>query len=384
MLGARRLPEPPAATHVARLLLTEFRSWPALALDAGPGMTVLYGPNGAGKTNVLEALSLLAPGRGLRGAGAAELRRDAGAADWAVAARLDTGLGPVDIGTGTDTARTGERRRVRIDGKAAAGPARLAAMLSVAWLTPVMDRLFLDGAGARRRFLDRLVFGHDPGHADRLNAYDRALRDRARLLRDGPRDGRWLGALEAAMACHGVAIAASRREIAERLDAESARGDEAFPRVHVAVDGVVERWLDDAPAVAVEERFAGALAERRGRDAESGGATVGPHRGDLAVRHRVSGRAAARCSTGEQKALLIALLLADARLVARGPRGAPILLLDDVAAHLDRDRRRALFEALAAIGAQAWLTGTDRAAFEALDGHARFLAAGGGRLTEAH
>lgn len=383
MLGALKVPEAAAAPHVARLLLTDFRSWPSLALRAAPGLTVLYGANGAGKTNVLEALSLLAPGRGLRGARGAELRRDGATADWAVAARLDTPLGPVDIGTGTETARTGARRRVRIDGKAVAGHARLAATLPVAWLTPAMDRLFLDGAGARRRFLDRLVYGHDPGHADRLGAYDRALRDRARLLRDGPRDGRWLGALEASMACHGVAIAASRREVADRLDGESARAHGPFPGARVAVEGTVERWLDAAPAVEVEERLAARLAEVRGRDAEAGGATVGPHRSDLAVHHRASGRAAPHCSTGEQKALLVALLLADARLVARGPRGAPVLLLDDVAAHLDDRRRRALHEALIALGAQAWLTGTDRESFAGLEGRARFLAVGDGRVTEA-
>jgi DNA replication and repair protein RecF len=360
-------------------VLTEFRSWRALVLPGRAGLTVLVGPNGAGKTNVLEGLSYLAPGRGLRGARATDVRSDTApqGVGWAVAARLATASGSIDIGTGAE----GARRQVRIDGKTARGQAGLAATLGLAWLTPAMDRLFLDGAKARRRFLDRLVFGHDPCHADRLNAYDRALAERARLLRDGPRDQRWLAALEAAIAQHGVALAASRREVVERLDTELAHAAGPFPSAHVAVEGTVERWLEREPAIAVEERFAARLAVSRASDAATG--TDGPNRSDLIVRHRASGRSAAFCSTGEQKALLVALVLADARILARGSLGAPILLLDDVAAHLDEAHRVALFAELERLGGQAWLSGTDPESFRALQGRGRFLAVERGAVREA-
>lgn len=362
-------------------MLTEFRSWRALTLAGEAGVTVLVGPNGAGKTNVLEALSYLAPGRGLRGARAADVRSEDApeGTGWAVGARVVNGAGPVDIGTGAGT--DGARRQVRIDGKAARGQAGLAATLGLAWLTPAMNRLFLDGASARRRFLDRLVFGHDPGHADRLGAYEHALSERSRLLRDGPRDERWLAALEAGLARHGTALAASRREVVERLDAELAHSDGPFPSARVAIVGTVERWLDELPAVAVEERFAARLAQARAED-RSGGAD-GPHRSDVRVRHRATERPANQCSTGEQKVLLVALLLAHARLVARGPLGAPVLLLDDVAAHLDETHRGALGDELEALGSQAWLSGTDRASFRGLEDRGRFLEVGHDRVAEA-
>ncbi|MGH6718894.1 MAG: DNA replication/repair protein RecF, partial [Alphaproteobacteria bacterium] len=278
---------------------------------------------------------------------------------------------------------SGGRRQVRIDGKPQRGQGALAARLGLVWLTPAMDRLFLDGAGARRRFLDRLAFGHDPGHADRLAQYERSLGERARLLRKRGRDGTWLAALEAQMARHGVALAASRLDVAERLDGALARADGPFPSARVRAQGTLEAWLGQAPAVVVEERFAARLAANRARDAEIGGAAEGPQRSDFAVHDRATGRAAPKCSTGEQKALLVAIVLADAGLVAQGPRGAPILLLDDVAAHLDDDRRRALFDALDALGGQAWLSGTDRASFAGLEGRARFLAVGPDGLAEA-
>jgi len=360
-------------------VLTEFRSWASLALAGTPGLTVLVGPNGAGKTNILEALSLLAPGRGLRGARAAELRRDdAPDRSWGVAARLATGAGTTEIGTGA--APSDRRRHVRIDGKPQRGQAALAARIGMIWLTPAMDRLFLDGASARRRFLDRLAYGHDPGHADRLAAYLQALGERARLLRDRSGEAAWLGALEAQMARHGVAVAASRRDVAERLDGELMRAHGPFPSARVAARGTLESWLAEAPAVAVEERFAARLQAARSRDADIGGAAEGPHRSDLVVHDRASARPAPLCSTGEQKALLVAIVLADARLLALAPLGAPILLLDDATAHLDEERRRALFDALGGLGGQAWLTGTDRASFAGLE--ARFLALGPSSLAE--
>lgn len=373
---------------MTRIALSDFRGYARLALQAGPEPVVLTGPNGAGKTNLLEALSFLAPGRGLRGARLCEATRHGAApgAGWAVAATLAGAHGATELGTGLRPAEgdgaPGDRRVVRVDGKAAGGAAALARALGVLWLTPAMDRLFQDGAPARRRFLDRIVFGHDPGHAGRLAAYERALRERARLLRDGRRDPAWLGALEGSMARHGVAVAASRREVAGRLDAALAARRGPFPAARLAVTGTLESALDAMPAVAAEEAFAASLAAGRARDAETGGAAEGPHRSDLAVSQAATGTPAALCSTGEQKTLLIAVVLAHARLAAAGPAGAPVLLLDDVTAHLDERHRAALFEALLELGAQAWLTGTDRAPFARLARRARFLAVADARVRD--
>jgi DNA replication and repair protein RecF len=250
-----------------------------------------------------------------------------------------------------------------------------------------MDRLFVDGPGARRRFLDRLVYGFDPDHAGRVAAYEHAMRERGRLLRGGGggpgADPAWLAALEDRMAREGVAIAAARRNLVGRLDHAVALGQGPFPKAGLAIDGTVEIWLGDGPALAVEDRLREALAAARRADAEAGRASVGPHRSDFAVRHLDKGLPAARCSTGEQKALLISIVLADARLRALEASAAPLLLLDEVAAHLDRARRAALFEEICALGAQAWLTGTDRALFETLGPRARFLHVAGGTVRPA-
>jgi len=373
---------------VTRLVLTDFRCYrqARLAVDTRP--VVVTGANGAGKTNLLEAISFLAPGRGLRRARLGEVDRRAlpegtvaegtvaaeisGA--WTVAADIATARETVQIGTGREaTANGGERRVVRIDGAPARSQAALAEHVNLVWLTPQMDRLFIEGAAPRRRFLDRLVYGFDPGHASRVAAYDQALRERGKLLREGPYDAAWLGALEESMARHGVAIAAARREIVARLDRACAAGVAGFPVAALAAIGTVEAALGERPALAVEDDMRGALAASRRQDAESGGAASGPHRSDFAVRHAGTGVAAEQCSTGEQKALLIAILLAHARLQAALRGVAPIMLLDEIAAHLDRERRRALFAELIALGAQAWLTGTDSEVFGELRGAAQFL-----------
>lgn len=364
---------------VTRLTLTDFRGYAAarIAVDARP--VVLTGPNGAGKTNLLEAVSFLAPGRGLRRARLAEVDRrlaplGPASGPWALAATLAGPAGEVQIGTGRDArSESGERRLLRIDGAPAKSQAALAQHVSLVWLTPQMDRLFLEGGTARRRFLDRLVYGFDPAHATRLSAYERALRERARLLREGAGDAAWLGALEEGMAEHGIAVAAARREVTVRLDEACAAAEGPFPRARLALDGVAEDWLSAMPALAAEEELRRRLAAGRRGDAESGTCAVGPHRSDLKVRHLGTGRAAAECSTGEQKALLIAILLAHARLQAAIRGAAPIMLLDEVAAHLDAARRAALFAEIAAMGAQAWLTGTDAALFESLRGVGQFL-----------
>jgi DNA replication and repair protein RecF len=367
---------------VTRLMLTDFRNYREARLALGTAPVVLTGPNGAGKTNLLEAVSFLAPGRGLRGARLTEIDRRRPAAceapaeipthGWAVAATVATRRGALRIGTGRDAA-DGDKRLVRIDGEPARSQAALGERLGVVWLTPPMDRLFLDGPGGRRRFLDRLVLALDPGHAARVAAYEQALRERARLLRDNPADPAWLAALEGVMSAQGVAVAAARRDAVQRLDRACAAAEEPFPRARLRLAGTVEDWLDEMPALAAEAKFADALAAARPGDAVAGGAAVGPHRSDLAVSLAQTGVGAEFASTGEQKALLISILLAHAAL-QRALRGEPpLLLLDEVAAHLDTGRRGALFEVLARFESQVWLTGTDEALFAPLRGPAQFL-----------
>jgi DNA replication and repair protein RecF len=374
---------PLAAAAVARLALTDFRGYAATRLVLEPRPVVLTGANGAGKTNLLEAVSFLAPGRGLRRAKLVEIDRAvpparptaAAPGAWAIAAAVAGPRGEVAIGTGRDRdSETGERRLVVIDGAAAKSQAALAEHLCVIWLTPQMDRLFLEGASARRRFLDRLVYGFDPAHAHRVNAYEQAMRERARLLaEDRPSDPAWLGALEGRMAEHGIAVAAARRETVARLDAACAEAVGAFPAARLALMGELESWLDRMPALGAEEEFARALAAARRQDAASGTTALGPHRADLAVRHGATHMPAAQCSTGEQKALLIGVVLAFARLMARRRGEVPVLLLDEVAAHLDETRRDALFGEIDGLRGQAWLTGTDPALFAGLAGAAQFL-----------
>jgi DNA replication and repair protein RecF len=387
----------PARVAVVRLDLTDFRCYRQARLETDGRPVVLTGPNGAGKTNLLEALSFLAPGRGLRRARLGEIDRQSGAADeasgalpsgpWAVAARVATPSGSAAIGTGRDGASaSGERRLLRIDGQPVKNQAALAQYLSLVWLTPQMDRLFQEGTAPRRRFLDRLVFGHDPSHAARLSAYEQAMRERARLLRDGPADPAWLTVLEDTMAREGVAVAASRRDVVQRLDraaAESAAetGGGAFPVPRLALAGKAEAWLAAMPALAAEDRLRAELAASRRIDAEAGTATSGPHRTDLAVRHAAKDVPAEQCSTGEQKALLVAVLLAHARLQAALGGTVPVLLLDEVAAHLDGMRRAALFEQILGLGGQAWMTGTDAILFAELGTKADFFAVTDGIIT---
>jgi DNA replication and repair protein RecF len=378
---------------VTRLALTNFRNYREARLAPAPGAVVLTGPNGAGKTNLLEALSFLAPGRGLRRARLGELdRRPAVGAvapeavaptGWGVAATVVARGGAVRIGTGRE-AGEGERRVVRIDGEPARSQAALGDQFGVVWLTPQMDRLFLEGPGARRQFLDRLVLALDPAHAARVGAYEQALRERARLLRDGCADAAWLAALEEVMAAQGVAVAAARRDVVHRLDRACAEAEGPFPRARLALAGAVEELLDEMPALAAEARFAEALAACRREDALCGGAASGPHRCDLAVSLASSAAAAETASTGEQKALLISILLAHARLQRAWRGEPPLLLLDEVAAHLDASRRAALFDALGRLESQVWLTGTDEAVFAPLRRRAQFLAVHDGAVAEIH
>jgi DNA replication and repair protein RecF len=386
-----------APVSIGRLDLAWFRSYRSGRIECDARPVVLLGANGSGKTNVLEALSFLAPGRGLRRARLSEIdyraqlmgrEDDAATSAWAVAARLNGPQGEVAIGTGRDgDSVSGDRRLVRIDGQAVKGQAALAGYLSLSWLTPQMDRLFQEGAAPRRRFFDRLVFGFHADHATHLSAYEQAMRERARLLRDGG-DPLWLARLEETMAREGVAVAASRVEIADWLDraaAEAAVGAPAspFPAPRIAMRGLVEGWLGAMPALAAEERLRAELAAGRRVDAEIGGAVAGPHRSDLSVSHAAKNVAAEQCSTGEQKALLIAIVLAHARLRAQLTGSAPILLLDEVAAHLDGERRRALFQSILDLGVQAWLTGADAPFFAELEARAQFFTVADGGIQPA-
>jgi DNA replication and repair protein RecF len=371
----------PALLAVRQVRLTDFRNYRQLRLDCGFEPVVLVGPNGAGKTNLLEALSFLAPGRGLRRARLDEVSRrgrggEPAATAWAVAATLDTPEGRLAIGTGLEPARSEgslPRRVVRIDGRPAASQTALGLHVAAVWLTPQLDRLFLDRASDRRRFLDRLVTALHPEHAGDVAAYENALRQRARLLGEGNRDPHWFTALEDTMARHGVALAANRADTVQRLDAAARLGVGPFPRASLAIVGEVDGWLATMAALDAEDRLRAELAASRLRDAEAGTTSVGPHRSDLAVRHLDLDLPAAEGSTGQQKALLVSIALAHARLVTLSRGRPPLLLLDEIAAHLDAERRAALFEEVVALGVQSWMTGTDAELFKPLAGRAQVL-----------
>jgi DNA replication and repair protein RecF len=366
----------PALLAVRQLRLTDFRNYRQLRLDCGPEPVVLVGPNGSGKTNLIEALSFLAPGRGLRRARLDEVARRPEASSWAVAATIDTPEGRLAIGTGLEPPR-GEggvpRRVVRIDGRPASSQTALGLHVAAVWLTPQLDRLFLDGAGERRRFVDRLVTALHPEHAGDVAAYENALRQRARLLADGNRDPHWFTVLEDTMARHGVALASNRADTVQRLDAAARLGVGPFPRAALAMTGEVDRWIAAMAAIDAEDRLRAELAAGRLRDAEARTTSTGPHRSDLAVRHLDLDLPAAEGSTGQQKALLVSIALAHARLVTLSRGRPPLLLLDEIAAHLDSERRAALFEEVVALGVQSWMTGTDAELFRPLAGRAQVL-----------
>jgi DNA replication and repair protein RecF len=339
---------------VARLTLTDFRSYVATTVEPGPGFVLLFGENGAGKTNLLEAVSILAPGRGLRGSLLSDMARRGGDGGWAVAAKLDQ----AEIGTGT-LATAPERRQVRINA-APASVNSLSEWLSVLWLTPAMDRLFAGSTGERRRFLDRLVLALEPSHAHHASRYEAAMRARNKLLAEENWDESWLASLELAMAEHGAEIAAARQRTVAALEMMLANAPEdEFARAQIALEG----WI--------AADLAQTLRTNRQRDAAAGRATEGPHRQDLAVLHRAKHMAAAQSSTGEQKALLLGLVLAHADLVTERRGEPPILLLDEVAAHLDPKRRAALFGRLSGRG-QVWMTATEAALFDGIADASRF------------
>jgi DNA replication and repair protein RecF len=371
-----------AKLAVTQLRLSNFRSYATGALSLSGAPVVLAGPNGAGKTNILDAISLLSPGRGLRGSKLSEHVRkgpvsssivEEGSALWAVAATVARGGTAYEIGTGlTLGPNGGEKRHVRLNGAEARGSADLGDIVQMIWLTPAMDRLFIESAGGRRRFLDRLVLGFEASHARASTRYETAMRERARLLKYGPRDPSWLDGLENEMAEAGVVIAQARAATVERLNRALSERQGAFPSASLALTG---ETFDDAA------RLREALAASRLRDAEAGRTLVGPHVTDLQARHTAKRADAHDCSTGEQKALLISIMLADARELARAREGlAPLLLLDEIAAHLDCVRRAALFEEIAALSAQAWMTGTDLSLFDGWNSRAEIFLVDNGQF----
>jgi len=369
---------------VRRLTLNNFRNYHAASLEAGAKTMVLIGPNGAGKTNLIEAISFLAPGRGLRRATLDEVAFSEGDGSWAVAAEIEGALGLATLGTGVE--RPPEdgaalQRKCRIDREPVASAATFADHLRVVWLVPAMDALFTGAPSDRRRFLDRLVLAVDAEHGSRVNALERSLRSRNRLLEEPRPDAHWLDAVEHETAELAVAVAGLRMETIGRLDAVLAtRTDSAFPSGKIALDGWMEQLIPDHPAVQIEERYRALLHDSRARDAAAGRTLDGPHLTDLRVVYVEKDIAAADASTGEQKALLIGLVLAHARLIAEMTRLPPILLLDEVVAHLDPARRGALHGELAQLGGQVWMTGADPALFAEIDDTAETIEVSSGRL----
>lgn len=376
-IAAPPLARQPEAVAITGLKLTAFRNYVSADIHFEPRPVVLTGDNGAGKTNLLEAVSFLSPGRGLRRARLADVGHRPGDGTWAVSATLTGPGGEIGIGTGVALTPAGpdQQRSIRINRAPAPSSRALLDHIRVVWLTPAMDGLFTGPASERRRFLDRLVLAIDPRHGERVNAYERALRSRNKLLEEGRNEPMWLDAIELQLAELGVALAAARRECVALLRAaiSEGQGSGAFPSAVLAMIGAVEEGLENATAVEIEDAVRHALATARPADRAAGRTLAGPHLSDLAVVHGATGRPAADCSTGEQKALLIGLVLAHARLVARLTSEVPVILLDEVAAHLDEKRRNALFELLLDLGAQAFLTGTDVAPFSALRESAQYF-----------
>jgi DNA replication and repair protein RecF len=364
-------PPQPLPCAVRRLHLTDFRNLAESRLAMPSGPVVLFGDNGAGKTNLLEAVSMLAPGRGLRRARAVEQACSGGAGGWALQAHMEGPDGAHVIATGLEPGH--ERRRFRLDGRDVAARDELPAIVGVIWLTPAEDRLFVESPSERRRFLDRLISADDPAYAGLAARYERRLRERSMVLRSGRQDAVWLDMLEASLAAEAVAIAAVRAERVQSLDAVVAQSQRPFPTVRLELSGELEALLDGRPALDVEEEVAARLARSRDADRESGGASIGPHRSDLIAIDAETTTPASRCSTGRQKALLVSIVLGEIARKRQVGTLIPILLLDEATAHLDSVRRLALFERITEAPGQTWLSGTDHAPFAPLRDKAAFF-----------
>jgi DNA replication and repair protein RecF len=374
---------------IERLTLHNFRNYESLRLEPRARLVALAGPNGAGKTNILEAISLLVPGRGLRGSAFNLLARLGGNGSWAVAADAETPLGDVQLGTGFESDPLSEDseqsgRSAMIDGLLQKSSGRLGTHLRILWLTPAMDRLFAGPGGDRRRFFDRLVASFDESHGARVNAFEKLMRERNFLLQDERADRTWLSSLEAQMAECAIAMASARNEVARHLANHFAGAENAapFPWGVFQLEGEIEELVAANPAVQAEEKYARMLLESRGLDRAQGRTMKGPHRTDFSVMHGPKSTPAALCSTGEQKALLIGLILAQARAVKDHLGAAPLLLLDEVAAHLDEARRHGLYETLTRMGAQSFMTGTEAALFAGSGPQAQLYAVENGKVED--
>jgi DNA replication and repair protein RecF len=369
---------------VRRLTLNNFRNYHAASLETGAKTIVLVGPNGAGKTNLIEAISFFAPGRGLRRANLDEVAFSEGDGSWAAAAEIEGALGLATLGTGIERPLEDGAtvlRKCRIDREPVGSAAAFADHLRVVWLVPAMDTLFVGAPSERRRFLDRLALAVDAEHGSRVNALERSLRSRNRLLEEARPDTHWLDAVEHETAELAVAVAGQRVETVRRLEAVLAsRKGSAFPPAEIALDGWMEKLIPEHPAIEIEERYRAVLRDNRARDAAAGRTSDGPHLTDLKVTYAHKGIAAADASTGEQKALLIGLVLAHGRLIAEMTGFAPILLLDEIVAHLDPARRAALHVELAQLGGQVWMTGADPALFAEVGNDAMIIEVASGRL----
>jgi DNA replication and repair protein RecF len=369
---------------IRRLNLHNFRNYHAALLEVGAGTVALVGPNGAGKTNLIEAISLLAPGRGLRRATLNEIAFNEGDGSWAVVAEIEGALGLATLGTGIDPPPEDGAtlsRQCRVDREPVPSAAAFADHLRVVWLIPAMDSLFTGAPSERRRFLDRLALAVDAQHASRVNALERSLRSRNRLLEQARADIHWLEAVEHETAELAVAVASLRVETVRRLAAVlDMRKGSPFPPVEVAIDGWLEQLIPAHPASDIEQRYRAVLRDNRDRDAAAGRTLDGPHLSDLKVVYAAKGISAADASTGEQKALLIGLVLAHARLLNEMTGAPPVLLLDEVLAHLDPARRLALHRELAELGAQAWMTGADPALFREIESPASVVEVKSGTL----
>jgi DNA replication and repair protein RecF len=373
------------ASRIQRLTLTHFRNYRAASLETRGQVVVLVGPNGAGKTNCIEAISFLSPGRGLRRATLEDVADIQGDGSWAVSAEVEGALGLATLGTGIDAPGAdapASSRRCRIDREPVGSATAFGDHLRMVWLTPAMDGLFLGAASERRRFFDRLVLAIDSEHSSRVSALDRSLRSRNRLLEVRNYDDHWCDAIERETAELAVAVAATRGQTVTRLAAMlRERGeDSAFPSARIMLDGWMENALTSEPATAVEDRYRQILRDGRARDAAAGRTLDGPHLTDLQVIYAPKNMPARDASTGEQKALLIGLVLAHANLVAEMTGITPLLLLDEVVAHLDPSRRTALFDELAKLGAQVWMTGADPAGFADIGATGEIFEVDSGRI----
>ncbi len=373
------------SVYVEKLKLTSFRNYSATSIDADQRHVVLTGENGAGKTNILEAVSFLSPGRGMRRATYDAIGNNKGSGAWTVFARLNGAQGEVSIGTGLQETALGVEsgRKVHINGAQAKTADVLLEHCRILWLTPAMDGLFTGSAGDRRRFLDRMVLAIDPAHGRRVADFEKTLRSRNKLLSEDAPDYRWLDATEAQLAELGIAIASARHELVTLLSEVIVKNNDPqspFPDALISLTGSLENAVGDMAASDLEDEYLDRLKTNRAIDTRAGRTLEGPHRSDLNVSHRPKSMPASQCSTGEQKALLIGLMLAHARLVGEMNGYSPILLLDEVAAHIDEGRRAALYEMIDMLGCQAWMTGTDYDLFKALDNRANFFTVKDGEI----